>query len=241
MYKFAHRELKKKTGARLRTPEAINKYAIAMAEKVKSVNLKIAGQAVAYLKTLGLEADWLENPNVIYLSKPMQESLIRVGKDAGIQNVNPSIAKACVIGTFIYQVDREDERSLAYAFNKDDGSYYREVCIDDKNAADDEFVQLLSGLSVYLYSFPDALKDGPPSPQLKPVNRYEVTRHLVGHKDTSGPTRCFVRRPHFRVLGDKRFKHNADGSPKIILVKEAEVKMSPEQISKHLKNNGDTH
>lgn len=101
-----------------------------------------------------------------------------------------------------------------------------------------------TGLALYEGNFPDLVVDGLPDNLLaRPVKEIPKvrTRTINWHRsavDSLGGGTVFVRRPHFRILGSNRFKRNADGTPKVVLIPAAEVKLTNKQRSYTVKKVG---
>lgn len=99
---------------------------------------------------------------------------------------------------------------------------------EDQNA----YGRLAFGLSVYCQAFPDSIVAGWPddmSARDAKVSGVSEPRHIgvpdriKQHGGHASPVSHW-RSGHFRVLGDPRFKHNPDGSPKIIYVNDAIIR-----------------
>ena len=99
------------------------------------------------------------------------------------------------------------------------------------------------GLALYEGNFPSCIHEGlPDNLKARPSKNTpkERARHLSfvnQHSESVGGMTTFVRRPHFRVLAAKRFKRLENGTPKVVLVKAAEVTLTKKQRSLTVEKN----
>jgi hypothetical protein len=234
MYVFSHREFKNNK-VRVRTPEHVESLVEAISEKIKE-HPEIADQSVALLSTLLMESDWLRSPSMIYLEDGMQDVLETLGKDVGLVDLSPLVPDMCVIGDYLYRIDPMNEERIMFAYkpSKTSGVAFSYISVNDKDFMENKFCRILMGLSTYVSNFPELLREGVPNKSFIPMVKKQKSLNLKLRREGYDISKSFVRRPHLRALADKRFKRNSDGSVKVILVRQAEIRISKDQESKTL-------
>lgn len=231
MYRFEHRQLKKH-GLRPRSAKEIRE----IAAKFEALNV---ADSTALIRTLFLEADWVEDPNVIYFRQEFVEPFIQLGRET--DDVYPSVPITCALNFdrsgLLYSI-KDDRIEIAQDHLTGRYFYIFHPDSDDLSTLSEPVqraVCLIRGLSVYASNFPQQLKSGFPSRSINQranLIKGQKNQYLAKQVDASG---TFVRRPHFRTLQHERFSRNTDGSPKVILIPAAEVKLVKNQESQHVK------
>lgn len=231
MYRFQHRQLKE-YGLRPRTKDEIE----TVANQFQAMNFPMSK---ALVDTLFMEAKWVNAPDVIYVDPALIAGLIKLGKET--DDIYPSIPLTAVLQIkntgLLYDI--QDDRLQISQYRRD-GRYLYEYRPDSDNismlgAAAQECIRLICGLSIYLSNFPEQQRKGAPTRHLAKQNnilKHQKNTYVGEYKDAA--TGTFIRKPHFRTLGHDRFSRNEDGSPKIILIPQAEVKLVKEQKVSHV-------
>lgn len=86
-------------------------------------------------------------------------------------------------------------------------------------------LRLFACMSSYISAFPDALKPGIPEDMKRTNANPKKDFTLFTAPELRGSVSAHFRRAHFMTLRDERYKHNEDGTPRIVFRNSAVVKI----------------